>query len=297
LVSFANHKESEYIFRGKTHVLKRGQLKIVVSELSDFFGIKPSKATRILNIFEKDGRIEKRGNNKFTIITVTNYDQYQNMENQRKTSEKPAKNQRKTSEKPAESAIILKNEKNVKNEKNINNNTSKTLAQARLQKFEIFWDTFDYKKGRGGAEKSWHKLGNIDEFLFAKILRGAEAEARGRPLIISKGLTPKMAQGWITDKRWEDEVNTIQQSQNGSLSIENQRRREVENSRLKQEREENAQAIAEQEARQKKIDALDKKGLIGLDAFIESQGNRFIKPGTTLGRHRYIDEYYKTIRQ
>ena len=73
-----------------------------------------------------------------------------------------------------------------------------------LKAFDTFWDAFNYKKGKGGALKSWNKI-KFTQSLLHKIIDGAKAEAKNRPVLIEKGGTPKMAQGWLTEKRWEDE--------------------------------------------------------------------------------------------
>jgi hypothetical protein len=78
-------------------------------------------------------------------------------------------------------------------------------TEKRIADFEIFWNTFNYKKGRGGAEKSWQAISNYSDDLFKKIIEGAKREDQERPALIAKNRTPKWAQGWITEKRWEDE--------------------------------------------------------------------------------------------
>ena len=74
-----------------------------------------------------------------------------------------------------------------------------------MEGFELFWEAFGYKKGRGGAEKSWQDIKNYSPELLSKILSSAKKEAMNRPALIAKNCTPKMAQGWLTDRRWEDE--------------------------------------------------------------------------------------------
>lgn len=84
-------------------------------------------------------------------------------------------------------------------------NKEQELKVKRLADFEIFWDTFAFKQGKGGAEKSWLAIQNYSDDLFKKIIEGAKREADQRPSIISQNRTPKWAQGWITERRWEDE--------------------------------------------------------------------------------------------
>lgn len=76
---------------------------------------------------------------------------------------------------------------------------------ARLSDFNLFWDAFDFKQGKGGAEKSWLSIKGYSPELFQKIIQAAKREASRRSLIISSGGSPKWAQGWITERRWEDE--------------------------------------------------------------------------------------------
>lgn len=83
---------------------------------------------------------------------------------------------------------------------------SKEYTLKRGSQFKEFWDGFAYKNGRAPALKAWMKIEGYDDALFAQILAGARREAAARPGLIARDLTPKMAQGWITDRRWEDEA-------------------------------------------------------------------------------------------
>jgi hypothetical protein len=71
--------------------------------------------------------------------------------------------------------------------------------------FNLFWSVFNYKIGKQPAFESWKKIKDYDADLLAVILAGAEREAARRPALIANKKTPKMAQGWLTDKRWTDE--------------------------------------------------------------------------------------------
>lgn len=79
------------------------------------------------------------------------------------------------------------------------------LSGKRLKTFERFWISFDYKKGRAEAADSWIDIPQLTEKLVNEICIAAEAEAKKRPGLIQSGKTPKMAQGWLTGRRWEDE--------------------------------------------------------------------------------------------
>jgi len=78
------------------------------------------------------------------------------------------------------------------------------LTGSKLASFERFWAAFGYMRGKAEAADAWLQisLGNGE---LEKILQGAAAEAERRPRLVAEGKTPKMAQGWLTGRRWEDE--------------------------------------------------------------------------------------------
>lgn len=73
--------------------------------------------------------------------------------------------------------------------------------------FEEFWNSFDHKVGKDGALKSWFKIVGLDQDLADQIIQGAKNYAIYRKTVLKpNNSTSKMAQGWLTDKRWEDEL-------------------------------------------------------------------------------------------
>lgn len=74
--------------------------------------------------------------------------------------------------------------------------------------FETFWQAFGYKKGKAKAQEAF-----VREFAKARssadwlqaVMAGAAKEAARRPHLIAAGSTPIYAQGWITQRRYEDE--------------------------------------------------------------------------------------------
>lgn len=79
-----------------------------------------------------------------------------------------------------------------------------TLKGDLFYGFEKFWNAFDYRKGKAEAAGAWFTL-HPDNDLTEKIIEAAKTEADARQDLISKGHTPKWAQGWLTVRRWEDE--------------------------------------------------------------------------------------------
>lgn len=82
------------------------------------------------------------------------------------------------------------------------------LKNKRLESFERFWNVFNYKKGKPSAADAWYDIQSLTDSIVQKILAAAAVEAKNRPEMVRKDRTPKMAQGWISDRRWEDEEST-----------------------------------------------------------------------------------------
>ena len=101
---------------------------------------------------------------------------------------------------------ILDTETDTETDNNcIHTRRGRTLKGERLTQFLKFWDAFDYKKGRSEAADAFLDIQGFDNGTFEKILKEAKREATARPNLIEKGHTPKMAQGWLSGRRWEDE--------------------------------------------------------------------------------------------
>jgi hypothetical protein len=81
----------------------------------------------------------------------------------------------------------------------------KKLNGKRFEAFMQFWEAFNYKKGKAAAADAWLKIPELTNTLVEQIILSAKNEASLRPEVIEKGSTPKWPEGWITDKRWEDE--------------------------------------------------------------------------------------------
>lgn len=79
------------------------------------------------------------------------------------------------------------------------------LTGWRLIAFMRFWEAFDYKHGKAEAADSWLDVPDLQDIV-DQIIFAATVEADKRPALIQRNSTPKMAQGWLTARRWEDEA-------------------------------------------------------------------------------------------
>ena len=81
----ATHKNYPALFKGKKIELKAGQLLTGRKSISNTLSINEAKIQRILKTFENEQQIEQQTSNKNSLITILNWDRYQQNEQQNET--------------------------------------------------------------------------------------------------------------------------------------------------------------------------------------------------------------------
>lgn len=112
LIMKATYQSKEYLFNNKIEYLKAGQFITGRKSLVNETGINRSKIERILKCFEIEHQIEQQTTNKFRIISILNWNAYQQSEQQ---NEQPASSQRAASEQPVSTNNKDKKDKKDKN--------------------------------------------------------------------------------------------------------------------------------------------------------------------------------------
>lgn len=105
----ANFEDKTRLFNGQLISLKRGQLVFGRKVYADRLGINENTIRKVLKLLISDGMIHQQTTNKYSIISITCYDRYQDS-----TSKTPA-----THQQPTSNAPHLKKEKKEKNDKNV----------------------------------------------------------------------------------------------------------------------------------------------------------------------------------
>ena len=81
------------------------------------------------------------------------------------------------------------------------------LSGKRFSIFERFWAAFNYKQGKAEAADVFYSLPPMKPKEWERLILAARVEAEIlRPRNIAAGRTPKMAQGWLSGRRFEDEI-------------------------------------------------------------------------------------------
>lgn len=96
LLLLATYGDTKFLWNGKEEVLKRGQLITGRYALAEATGISPNTIKGYLKILENIGIITRKSTNKFTIITIIKYNQYQDRRvnhTTKDTSQTPARHQ------------------------------------------------------------------------------------------------------------------------------------------------------------------------------------------------------------
>ena|SRR3990167_5855035 len=105
----ANHKVNTFLLGRQKMIIKKGQFVFGSNHSSEELKLAKSTIWYWLEFLEREGQVELKKTNKYTIITMKNWDKYQEVGNKSETNEETNGKQIGTN----------KNVKNVKNDKNI----------------------------------------------------------------------------------------------------------------------------------------------------------------------------------
>lgn len=89
LISEANFKDSQSLINGCVVNVMRGQLVYGRNAFSARCGVPVAKLRRVISTLEREGMISQQKTNKYTIISITKYDDYQ-VDDQQKTIKRPS---------------------------------------------------------------------------------------------------------------------------------------------------------------------------------------------------------------
>ena len=104
----ANHSPKQIIWKGKRLVLNPGQLTCGAKQLAEWAGVPRGTVERVLKVFKSEEQIEVQAGNRFSLITINNWRDYQRSEEH---NEEPMRNQRGASEEPVRTPKECKKER------------------------------------------------------------------------------------------------------------------------------------------------------------------------------------------
>jgi hypothetical protein len=140
----------------------------------------PKTLWRWIETLEKLENLTINSYNKYSIITILNWGEYQQSD-QQMTNRCPTDDQQMTTN---------KNVKNVKNK--------------TFEAFASFWKLYPKKKNKGQAEKAWNKI-KIENGMLETIISAVERAKKTNDWLKNNGQYIPYPASWLNAKGWEDE--------------------------------------------------------------------------------------------
>ena len=125
LLLMTSHEDYKTVVKDELLTLKRGQLKVSLSFLSQRWGRSKEKVLNFLRLLESDNMIQRVSDRKATIITICNYDSYQEVSEQTPTANRPQTDQSPTEYKNVEECKEIYN----------NNSTAHTREEEYIRQY------------------------------------------------------------------------------------------------------------------------------------------------------------------
>lgn len=154
LLLTANHSDKKLLFNGSLITVKRGQIITSIRKLSGKWKWSYDKCSRFLKILESDGMLQKESDNSRTLLTIVNYEVYQDVTCTNECTDNGT-SRTQASEQSEHGQVTNKNVKNVKNDKNEKNNnilcstgSSESVQSDEEKNFEIIYNSYPKKVGK-----------------------------------------------------------------------------------------------------------------------------------------------------
>lgn len=201
LIREANHKDQKY----NGFIIKRGQLFRSYREIRDalkwrigyrFQRYHESSMKRAMKALMTERMIELVSEPRGNLITILNYDKYQDISNYARTDDRT---DARTNGEPVANQYRSAINKNVKNEKNINNDH-----------FDAFWQAYPRKVGKLQAQKAWKKIKQPAAML-SDILEALKIQCNSEQWKKDNGQYIPHPATWLNQGRWMDEIDKPKQ--------------------------------------------------------------------------------------
>ncbi len=187
LLLTANHKDKKW--RGIT--IKRGQKLTGIFSLSKQTGLSVRQVRTSLDKLKLTGELTSKTTNKYSILTLLNYDEYQTIDKQ---VDKRVTNERQTNDKQT---TTNNNDNNVIKKKKINK------KEKFENKFLIFWDLYPRKISKTKAYTSWLKLSEEEK---DKCILVIPDHTQQEQWLENDGKFIPHPTTWLNGGRWEDDI-------------------------------------------------------------------------------------------
>ena len=185
-----SHKEIDIIFNRKKVHLKAGEMATTLNRLAEPLFLSVQNIRTSLKYLEKYENLTSTSTNKYRIISVINWEIYQ------QTEILPNKQSNKylTSTQQVPNKLLY----NKQEHKNVKNNYSSD--------FEQFWAVYPKRIGKGAAYRSWLKI-KPNNGILKIIINSIEKQKHCDQWKRDGGQFIPHPATWLNQSRWEDETH------------------------------------------------------------------------------------------
>ena len=181
LLLTANHATRTW----KGQQIERGQVVVGRKQLAIDLGISEQQVRTAINKLKSTSELTSRSTNKYSIVTLVNYDNYQssNQQNNQQANQPSTNNQPQTTI------------------KQLNKNT------LCAKDFQLFWFEYPKKKDKARAEK---KFLTLKKDCLPSLMSALRLQKTSEDWTKANGQYVPMPSTWLNGKRWEDEVDGVE---------------------------------------------------------------------------------------
>lgn len=194
--------------------LKRGQLLTTIPKISGLCGLSTQQTRTALERLKSTDKITVKTTNKFSIITLIEYDcdfEYNSQNNSLSTGK-----QLTTQQTNNEPTILQEEIKEIRNQENALTRADEPREPSALEKrFLDFWAAYPKKIAKGAALKVWKRI-KPDKELTEKMSAAIQTQKTSEQWTREGGRYIPNPATWLNGGRWEDEVTGGAASANNS---------------------------------------------------------------------------------
>lgn len=188
--------------------LKRGQLLTTIPKISALCGLSTQQTRTVLERLKATDKITVETTNKFSIITLVEYDcdLENNSQNNTQTTGK-----QQTTQQPINRLTLLQEEnKELKNQENARVCEDEPPKETALdRRFSEFWAAYPKKVAKAAALKVWKRLKPSQE-LTDQMIAAIQKQKSSDQWTRERGRFIPNPATWLNGGRWEDEVTEVQ---------------------------------------------------------------------------------------
>ena len=199
--------------------VERGQFITSQVKLAETWGWNRKTVKGFLSVLQKEEMLDFESNRGadigYTLITIRNYSEYQDKENDTRTLKRTLKRTSEGHWDGLQTDIETANNKKGKNVKKKNicssspgsTNGNGVSELTPEESFEVFYKAYPKRKSKGKAWKAWEKLKPRSELLKA-MLDAIECAKKTEEWQKEKGQYIPYPASWLNARGWEDEIET-----------------------------------------------------------------------------------------